>query len=79
MFTFLYWAILGSIAGGIAKGIVPTKLPPGWAPTIAVGIAGSIAGGLPFGQGPAGLVGSIVGACVVLYLYGLWSDSDAAQ
>jgi uncharacterized membrane protein YeaQ/YmgE (transglycosylase-associated protein family) len=74
MFALIYWAILGSVAGGIAKAIVPTKLPAGWVPTIAVGVVGSIAGGLPFGEGPAGLVGSIVGACVVLFLYGVVRD-----
>ena len=75
--SLVYWIVLGAVAGGIARGIIPTKLPPGWAPTIAVGVCGSVAGGLPFGQGPAGLVGSVVGACVVLYLYGLWSETNA--
>lgn len=76
MFSLIYWAILGSIAGGVAKALMPSKLPPGWVPTIAVGVLGSIAGGLPFGQGPAGLVGSVVGACVILYLYGVVRDDN---
>jgi uncharacterized membrane protein YeaQ/YmgE (transglycosylase-associated protein family) len=77
MISLVYWALLGAIAGGVAKAIVPANVPAGWIPTIGVGVLGSIAGGLPFGQGPAGVVGSIVGACVVLYLYRLWSESDA--
>lgn len=74
MLSLIYWAILGSIAGGIARAVVPNKLPPGWVPSIAIGIVGSFAGGLPFGQGPAGIVGSIVGACVVLFAYGVFRD-----
>lgn len=76
MFSIVYWAILGAIAGGIARAFIPSKLPQGWLPTIAVGVLGSFAGGLPFGQGPAGLVGSIVGACVVLFLYGVFRDDS---
>lgn len=78
MLELIYWAIWGSIAGGIAKAIVPSSVPAGWVPTIGVGVLGSIAGGLPFGRGPAGLVGSVVGACVVLYVYQLWRDSHAS-
>lgn len=74
MFSLLYWCIFGAVAGGIARAIVPSKLPAGWVPCIAVGVLGSIAGGLPFGQGPAGLCGSIVGACVILWLYGVYRD-----
>lgn len=76
MFSILYWAVLGAIAGGIARAVVPNKLPAGWVPAIAVGIVGSFAGGLPFGQGPAGMVGSVVGACVVLFLYGAFRDDS---
>lgn len=77
MISLVYWAVLGAIAGGIAKAIVPANVPAGWIPTICVGVLGSMAGGLPFGQGPAGLVGSIVGSCVLLYLYRLWSEPNA--
>lgn len=77
MISLIYWAVLGAIAGGIAKAIVHANIPAGWVPTILIGVLGSVAGGLPFGQGPAGVVGSIVGSCVVLYLYRLWSESNA--
>jgi uncharacterized membrane protein YeaQ/YmgE (transglycosylase-associated protein family) len=72
----LTWAVFGAIVGGVARAILPGKLPAGWIPTIALGCLGSVAGGLPFGTGPAGLLGSIVGAVVVLYLHRLWSDSN---
>ena len=73
--SIVFWAIFGAIVGGSARALLPSKLPTGWLPTIAIGVAGSIVGGLPFGEGPAGLVGSIIGAVVVLYLHRLWSES----
>jgi uncharacterized membrane protein YeaQ/YmgE (transglycosylase-associated protein family) len=75
--NLIMWAIFGAIVGGIARALLPSKLPTGWLPTIAVGVIGSLAGGLPFGTGPAGLVGSIIGAVVVLYLHRMWSESNA--
>jgi uncharacterized membrane protein YeaQ/YmgE (transglycosylase-associated protein family) len=73
--NLITWAIFGAIVGTVARALLPSKLPTGWLPTIAVGVVGSVAGGLPFGTGPAGLVGSIIGAVVVLYLHRLWSES----
>jgi uncharacterized membrane protein YeaQ/YmgE (transglycosylase-associated protein family) len=68
------WLIFGAVAGGIAKYLYPGKCPQGWLPTIALGVIGSLAGGLPFGNQPAGLIGSVIGAVVVMFLYSLWSD-----
>jgi uncharacterized membrane protein YeaQ/YmgE (transglycosylase-associated protein family) len=76
LISLLTWAIFGAIVGGIARALLPGRLPAGWLPTIALGCLGSVAGGLPFGHGPAGLVGSVVGSVVVLYLHRLWSDSQ---
>lgn len=76
MLGLVYWVVFGAVAGGVAKTLLPNKLPAGWLPAIAVGIAGSLVGGLPFGRGPAGIIGSIVGACVVLVLYGVWRDDS---
>jgi uncharacterized membrane protein YeaQ/YmgE (transglycosylase-associated protein family) len=76
LFSLLTWAVFGAIAGGIARALLPGRLPAGWLPTIALGCLGSVAGGLPFGHGPAGLIGSIVGSVVVLYLHRLWSDAQ---
>jgi uncharacterized membrane protein YeaQ/YmgE (transglycosylase-associated protein family) len=73
--SLIMWAIFGAIVGGIARALLPSQLPTGWLPTIAVGVVGSVAGGLPFGTGPAGFLGSIIGAVVVLYLHRMWSES----
>jgi len=68
------WLIFGAVAGGIAKYLYPGKCPEGWLPTIGLGIVGSLAGGLPFGDAPAGLIGSVIGAVVVMFIYSVWSD-----
>jgi uncharacterized membrane protein YeaQ/YmgE (transglycosylase-associated protein family) len=68
------WLIFGAVAGGIAKYLYPGKCPEGWVPTIGLGIVGSLAGGLPFGNQPAGLIGSVIGAVVVMFIYSVWSD-----
>jgi len=70
----LLWLVYGAIIGGIAKWLMPSKLPDGWVITIGLGVVGSFAGGLPFGGHPAGVIGSIVGACVALFVYSIWSD-----
>ena len=74
--NLILWAVFGAIVGGIARAILPSKLPTGWLPTIAIGVLGSVAGGMPFGTGPAGFIGSIVGAVVVLFLHRMWSESE---
>lgn len=70
--SYLAWIVFGAIVGGVAKWLMPGTVPQGWLPAIGVGIAGSIVGGLPFGHGPAGLVGSVIGSVIVIYLYTLW-------
>jgi uncharacterized membrane protein YeaQ/YmgE (transglycosylase-associated protein family) len=74
--NIVLWAIFGAIVGGIARAILPSKLPTGWLPTIAIGVLGSVAGGMPFGTGPAGFIGSIVGAVAVLFLHRMWSEAE---
>ena len=71
--SLILWLVFGAIAGGIAKWVMPGKCPDGWAPTIGLGCIGSLAGGLPFGDQPAGLIGSVIGACVVMFIYSIWS------
>jgi len=75
LFSLLTWAIFGAVVGGIARALLPGKLPAGWLPTIALGCLGSVAGGLPFGTGPAGLLGSVVGAVAVVWLHAWATDS----
>ena len=76
MFSLLCWAVFGAIVGGIAKALMPGKIVDGWLPAIGLGIAGSILGGLPFGSGPAGFVGSVLGAVLLVYLLEQWRASN---
>jgi uncharacterized membrane protein YeaQ/YmgE (transglycosylase-associated protein family) len=68
--------ILGLIAGAIAKFIMPGKDPGGIIVTILLGIAGSLVGGFLWnmlfrndGDNTAGLIGSIIGALILLAIY----------
>jgi len=72
--SLVMWLVFGAFAGGVAKWLYPGKCPDGWVPTIGLGIIGSLAGGLPFGDAPAGLIGSVIGAVAVMFAYSLWSD-----
>jgi uncharacterized membrane protein YeaQ/YmgE (transglycosylase-associated protein family) len=77
--SLIGWVIFGLIVGAIARFVVPGPDPMGCLGTVGIGIAGSIAGGwlgsLLFGSirdgqrvEPAGLVGSLIGAVVVLLI-----------
>jgi uncharacterized membrane protein YeaQ/YmgE (transglycosylase-associated protein family) len=71
----LAWIIIGLIAGAIAKFVMPGKDPGGIIVTILLGIGGSILGGwlasllLASEGGPAGWIGSILGALILLMIY----------
>jgi uncharacterized membrane protein YeaQ/YmgE (transglycosylase-associated protein family) len=75
--SIIGWIVFGLIAGFIARAIVPGKDDIGLLRTIVLGIVGSIAGGVLFGlltgglRGfqPAGFIGSIIGAVIVLVIY----------
>lgn len=77
MFHLLWYLIIGFIAGLIAKSVMHTRLDLLW--TIGLGIAGSIVAGsishllVRPREGarfhPAGLVLSIVGAVLVLFIW----------
>jgi uncharacterized membrane protein YeaQ/YmgE (transglycosylase-associated protein family) len=77
IFTILGWIVFGLIAGFIARAIVPGKDDIGILRTILLGVAGSVVGGLIFGlltvgiRGfpPAGWIGSVIGAVIVLVVY----------
>ena len=68
--------IIGLIAGILAKLIMPGRDPGGFIVTILLGIAGSWLAGVlgrsmgwyEPGQG-AGLIGSTVGALIILFIY----------
>lgn len=75
---FIWMLIIGLIAGAIAKLIMPGKDPGGWIVTMLLGVAGAFVGGFLFrmlgigGEGPAGLIGAIIGALILLALYRLF-------
>ena len=72
--------IVGLIAGFIARALVPGPDPMGILGTIVLGIVGSFVGGFladvlfrddaeDRGLSPAGIIGSIIGAVIVLLVY----------
>jgi uncharacterized membrane protein YeaQ/YmgE (transglycosylase-associated protein family) len=74
--NILWMIVLGLIVGAIAKLIMPGRDPGGIIVTIIIGILGSIVGGFLLGLllpgrdiGAAGLLGSIAGAVLLLWLY----------
>lgn len=77
LLTILGWIVFGLIVGFIARALVPGKDDIGILRTIVLGVVGSIVGGVVFGlltvglRGfhPAGWIGSVIGAVVVLIIY----------
>lgn len=75
--ALIVWLLVGLIAGAVARLLVPGRDPMGLLGTLLLGLAGSLVGGflgnLFFGGTleftAAGLVGSIIGAIVVLLVY----------
>jgi uncharacterized membrane protein YeaQ/YmgE (transglycosylase-associated protein family) len=75
------WIIFGLIVGAIARFLMPGSQPMGIVMTILLGVAGSFAGGyvgsLISGGGihnmgqPAGWIGAVLGALLLLFVYGL--------
>jgi uncharacterized membrane protein YeaQ/YmgE (transglycosylase-associated protein family) len=68
--------LFGLIAGAVAKMLMPGRDPGGMVITILLGIAGSLLGGFLFnamgiggGERYAGLIGSVIGAMILLFLY----------
>lgn len=77
--ALIWMLIIGLIAGAIAKLIMPGKDPGGIIVTMLLGVAGAFVGGFLFralgvgGEGPAGLIGAIIGALILLGLYRLFT------
>lgn len=76
MFSIIGWIIFGAVVGVIARFVMPGRDPMGWIMTIVLGIAGSVLGGLLLGlliggrtTDPAGWIGSVLGAVLLLWLY----------
>ena len=82
----IVFLIVGLIAGFIARALVPGPDPMGWLGTMILGIVGSFVGGtlaaLVFGGtldlSASGLVGSIIGAIIVLLIWRAMSGRRVA-
>jgi uncharacterized membrane protein YeaQ/YmgE (transglycosylase-associated protein family) len=79
--SVIWMIIVGFIVGVLARWIYPGQIPMGFWGTALVGIIGSLIGGViggmlfrsPDGRfHPAGIILSIVGALVVLWVYLHW-------
>lgn len=85
MFSLIGTLIIGLIVGAIAKFLMPGKVPGGFLITILLGIAGSFVAGYlgrllgwyQEGQS-AGFIMSILGAILLLFLYGLFTGKRTA-
>ena len=77
--------LIGLVAGFVARAVVPGDDSMSIGATILLGIVGSFVGGFladvlfrsdgeDMGIGPAGLIGSIIGAIIVLLIYNAVSD-----
>ena len=77
--------IMGLIAGFIARWLMPGPDPMGWLETMVIGVVGSFVGGtilalLVTGSldvSAAGLIGSILGALIVLWARRQWGGRRA--
>ena len=74
--------IIGLIAGAIARFLVPGRDPMGILGTIVLGIVGSLLGGflarLIGDNDGVGLIGSVIGAIIVLLIYNAATNRRAA-
>lgn len=74
------WIVFGFIIGLIARAVVPGKQSLGFVMTTLLGVAGSIIGGLVVSTlagapatalQPAGFIGSLIGAILLLVIAGM--------
>ncbi|MGG4605801.1 GlsB/YeaQ/YmgE family stress response membrane protein [Alcaligenaceae bacterium 429] len=77
---FIWMLLVGFIVGLLARAIMPGNQSMGIILTTVLGIIGSLVGGFLgqslglYQQGAqVGLIGSVIGAIVVLFIYGLIS------
>ena len=81
---FVWMVIVGFVVGLIARAVLPGDQKLGIILTAVLGIVGSLAAGFvgqalgwyQAGEG-AGFIGSIVGAVVVLFLYGKFASKPS--
>ncbi len=77
LFAILSWIVFGFLVGLVARALVPGTQSLGFVATTALGVVGSIAGGIiaslvtlqnVLTAHPAGFLGSILGAALVLFV-----------
>ena len=78
--TIIGWIVFGLIVGAIARFLMPGDQPMGCLLTILLGVGGSFVGGyigtllsgrpMNLAQ-PAGWIGAVLGALLLLFLYGV--------
>jgi uncharacterized membrane protein YeaQ/YmgE (transglycosylase-associated protein family) len=85
MLHFILFVLFGLVVGLIARALMPGAQPMGFILTALLGIAGSFVGGyiggLIQGQGetidsadPFNWIGAVLGALLLLFLYGLFAN-----
>ncbi|HCN17835.1 MULTISPECIES: GlsB/YeaQ/YmgE family stress response membrane protein [Psychrobacter] len=74
--SFIWMIIVGLVAGLLARAIKPGSDPMGWIMTIVLGIVGALLGGflasligIDADGGFTGLIFSVIGAIILLFLY----------
>lgn len=87
MGTIIGYIVIGLLGGAIAKAIMPGEQGGGWVATILLGIVGAVLGGFLGGAllgvsyneifSFRGLIFSVVGALLVLFIYGLVTKRKA--
>ena len=82
--TIIWIILVGFVVGLLAKMLTPGRDPSGFIITVAIGIAGSLLatyGGQALGLysmgEPAGFIGSLVGAIILLAIYHLVRRNSA--
>lgn len=89
MGTIIGYIVIGLLGGAIAKAILPGKQGGGWLMTMILGIVGALLGGFLGGMilgisyssifSIKGLIFSVVGALLVLVIYGLITKNRGAR
>lgn len=88
MLSLLWLLVVGLIAGFLARALVPGKDSMSLVGTLLLGVSGSLVGGLLLGLifggfrdrgfSPAGVIGSVIGAVIVLLVYNRISSRRAS-
>jgi uncharacterized membrane protein YeaQ/YmgE (transglycosylase-associated protein family) len=74
----LYTLLIGLVVGFIARAVMPGEQKLGWIMTAVLGVAGSLLASFigkalgMYGDGsPAGWIASVIGAIILLVIYGM--------